>query len=86
MSGKKKIPAQGPQSPWVETGRYMGHGLTFALSTLVFLLAGWWVDGKLGTSPILLIVGAFVGAAAGFYSLYYHVVVEPGRAEGEEDR
>lgn len=69
-----------------ETGRYMGYGLNLALSTLLFLLVGWWVDSKLGTAPVLLIVGAFVGATAGFYSLYFHVVVEPRREAEEEDR
>ncbi len=72
-------------SPFLETGRYMGYGLNWALSTLLFLLAGWWVDTKLGTGPILLILGAFVGAAAGFYSLYFHIVVEPRRKSEEGD-
>lgn len=68
-----------------EAGRYMGYGLNWALSTLLFLLGGWWLDSKLGTAPVLLIIGAFVGAGAGFYSLYYHVVVEPRRKQEEED-
>jgi len=29
-----------------------------------------WLDRKLGTSPFMLILGVFVGAGAGFYSLY----------------
>jgi ATP synthase protein I len=66
-------------------GRYSGHGLTLALSTLLFLLGGWWLDGKTGTTPLFLILGAFVGAGAGFYSLYYHMVVQPSERE-EEDR
>lgn len=64
------------QSPWVATGRYMGHGLTLALSVLLFLLLGWWLDERLGTAPLLLLLGALVGAAAGFYSLYHHIVEE----------
>jgi len=58
-------------------GQYTGYGLTWALSTLLFLLGGWWLDKKVGTMPLFLILGAFVGAGAGFYSLYNHVVVEP---------
>ncbi len=77
--------SEGP-SVWVGVGRHMGHGLTFALSTLLFLLVGWWLDLRLGTAPLLLILGAFVGGAAGFYSLYYHLVVEPRQPEDEEDR
>jgi positive regulator of sigma E activity len=55
----------------------MGYGLALALSVLLFLGVGAWADGKLGTSPVLAIVGAFIGAGAGFYSLYYHIVIEP---------
>ena len=65
--------------------QYLGYGLTWALSTVLFLLGGWFVDRWLGTLPLFLIVGAFVGAGAGFYSLYYHVVIEPReRARREE--
>ena len=67
------------------SGRYMGLGLTWALSVLLFLGGGAWVDSKLGTTPVLMVIGAFVGAAAGFYSLYYHIVIEPRqRADDEE--
>jgi len=64
-------------------GQYAGYGLTWALSTLLFLLAGWWLDGKVGTKPLFTILGAFVGGAAGFYSLYRHIVAEP-RDRGED--
>lgn len=59
------------------SGQFMGHGLTWALAVLLFMGLGAWLDSKLGTSPFLLILGAFVGGAAGFYSLYYHIVIEP---------
>ena len=59
------------------SGQFMGHGLTWALAVLLFMWAGYWVDGKVGTAPILMIIGAFVGGGAGFYSLYYHIVIEP---------
>lgn len=63
------------------SGQFMGHGLTWALAVLLFLGLGAWLDSKLGTSPFLLILGAFVGGAAGFYSLYYHIVIEPRERE-----
>jgi len=62
----------------------MGLGLTWALSVLLFLGVGAWLDSKLGTGPLLLIVGAFVGAGAGFYSLYYHIVIEPRQRAGDD--
>lgn len=67
------------------SGQYLGHGLTWALSVLLFLGIGAWLDTKVGTSPFLLIIGAFVGGGAGFYSLYHHIVIEPReRKEGDE--
>lgn len=69
------------------TGQYMGHGLTMAMATMLFLLIGWWVDSKLGTTPVLMLLGAFVGAAAGFYRLYYHVVIAPRlKSEDAEEK
>jgi len=64
------------------SGQYAGYGLGWAFSTLLFLGVGWWLDSKLGTAPVLLILGAFVGAGAGFYSMYNHIVKEP-RNHGE---
>lgn len=78
QDGKKD---EGPRSVMRASGQFMGLGLTWALSVLLFLGIGAWVDSKLGTAPILLIVGAFVGAGAGFYSLYYHIVIEPRQHE-----
>ncbi|MFQ5536213.1 MAG: AtpZ/AtpI family protein [Gemmatimonadota bacterium] len=67
------------------SGEYMGYGLAWALSVLLFLGGGAWLDKKLGTSPVFLVVGAFLGAAAGFYSMYYHIVIEP-RKRTDSDR
>jgi hypothetical protein len=47
-----------------------GVGLQFAVSIILFLFVGQWLDQKLGTAPWMLILGVFGGAAAGFYSMY----------------
>ena len=73
-----------PRDLFRATGQYMGLGLTWALSVLLFLGIGAWLDSRLGTEPLLLIVGAFVGAGAGFYSLYYHIVIEPRQREDDQ--
>ncbi len=79
-------PNQGPEPPSLaSTGQYLGYGLQWALATALFLFLGWLADGWLGTKPLLTIVGAFVGAGAGFYSLYYHLVVEPRRRAERKD-
>ena len=63
------------------SGQFMGHGLTMALAVLLFMGIGAWVDSKLGSAPILMVIGAFVGGGAGFYNLYYHIVIEPRMRE-----
>jgi F0F1-type ATP synthase assembly protein I len=67
------------------SSQFLGHGMAFALSTLAFLLLGNWADGKLGTGPILAIVGTLVGGSAGFYSLYRHVMAANAPPEGDDD-
>lgn len=75
-----------PEPPLVQLAHYSGHGLTIALSTGLFLLAGWWLDGKLGTRPLFAIAGALLGAAAGFYSLLQQLLFLPRQREEDERR
>lgn len=49
--------------------KFLGVGLTWVGSTVLFLYVGSWADGRLGTKPWLSLLGAVVGAAAGFYYL-----------------
>ena len=44
------------------------------------------MDGKVGTEPLFMILGAFVGAGAGFYSLYFHMVIEPRERDESGDK
>lgn len=53
---------------------FAGMGVQFALAILVFAFAGVWLDGRLGSSPWFTIIGVFVGAAGGFYSMYRKVM------------
>lgn len=77
----------GGNGRWARPADYLGHGLTMAASTLLFLWLGTKADGWLGTDPWLTLLGAFVGAGAGFYYMIHHLVVVPrGRdGSGEED-
>ena len=65
---------QGPDPVMVSMARYSGYGLQLAGAVGLFMAGGWWLDGKLGTKPLLTILGALGGGAAGFYSLYVHLV------------
>lgn len=57
----------------------LGVGLQFAVTLLVCLFAGQWLDRKLGTTPWLMLAGMLVGAVVGFWSL-----VRAGRQEHHE--
>jgi F0F1-type ATP synthase assembly protein I len=74
----QRKPASGSGQPGVEA--YLGYGLTLAASTLLFLWLGTKADSWLGTEPWLALLGAFVGAGAGFYHMVHHLIVAP-RAE-----
>jgi hypothetical protein len=65
--------------------KYMGIGLTMALATGLFMYAGVRADGWLGTDPWLTLLGAFTGAGAGFYYMYYHLVIEPRKRTSKSD-
>jgi F0F1-type ATP synthase assembly protein I len=59
--------------------------LTLAMAVGLFLLAGWWLDGRLGSTPAFTIVGALVGAAAGFYHMIHHLLLAPREAERKRE-
>lgn len=77
---------QPKRPPLADAAPFLGHGLTWALSTALFLFLGWKLDGWLGTLPLFTILGAFVGAGAGFYSLYRHVVASSRKGDGSSPR
>src|SRR5687768_8826853 len=68
-----------PAGPSV--GDYAGVGLQFALTIVVFMFAGMWLDRRLGTSPWLLMLFVFGGAGAGFYSIYRKLMTAQRRAD-----
>lgn len=76
-------PLRSKRSSHVEGAQFIGVGLQFAGSILLFLFAGRWLDERLGTGPWLLLLGVFVGGAAGFYSLYRQLT---SATRGRDDR
>ena len=56
----------------IEPGRGWGYlvlfseiGVTLLVTTLIGVFVGYWVDKSLGTLPLFLIIGFFLGAGAG---------------------
>ena len=71
----------GRQTATPSIGEYAGVGLQFAITIVAFMFAGLWLDRTLGTSPWLLILLVFGGAAAGFYSIYRKLMAAQRRAD-----
>ena len=61
--------------------QFAGVGLQFALSILVFVYVGNWLDRKFGTAPWLLLVALFLGAGGSFYSMYRKLMASQEREE-----
>ena len=64
--------------------RYAGVGIQFAAAIILFLYAGQWLDRRLGTSPIFLILGVFLGAGAAFYSMYHKLMADQNAEEARK--
>ena len=62
-----------------ESSPYLGIGMTLAVTLLVGVLAGRWMDERFGTEPIFFLMGAAFGLFAVFYNLYkvYKLFTKP---------
>lgn len=68
-------------SPLAGAGKYMGLGLQFGGSIVLFMFGGIWLDKRLGTTPLFVIIGVFGGASAAFYSMYRKLMADQRRDE-----
>jgi len=59
-------------------------GIEFALSVVVGMLGGMWLDKHFSTQPVLTLVGLFFGLAAGIRSLY-QTVRKQQQSSGRDD-
>ncbi|HHI68213.1 MAG TPA: AtpZ/AtpI family protein [Planctomycetes bacterium] len=69
----------------MDFGRYSSLGIEFAFTFLAFGALGYLVDKWAGTYPFLMILGIFLGAAAGFVKLYYSVFPPKRGKEGKKE-
>jgi len=74
------------RSTGAQAGVYLGLGLQFALAILLFVYLGQWLDRRFGTEPWLLLIGVFVGAGGGFYSIYRKLMTDLRRDEERRRR
>ncbi|MDP2365120.1 MAG: AtpZ/AtpI family protein [Ignavibacteria bacterium] len=52
-----------------EAGPYLGLGLQLAVTIVVMLLIGDWLDKKFGHKYLFTLIFAFVGISAGLYNM-----------------
>ena len=90
MTGKPK-----DLGPMAEGGQKAGEGrlqgidfaaipFQLAMCLLAGVYAGQWLDKKLGSAPWLLVMGVFLGAGLGFYSIYVKLMAAQARDEAEQ--
>ncbi|MBL0172738.1 MAG: AtpZ/AtpI family protein [Gemmatimonadaceae bacterium] len=63
---KAPSPTRGDPSPWAVAGL----GMQFFVALIAFVYAGNWLDARVGTSPVFLFAGVFVGGGGSFYLSY----------------
>lgn len=51
-------------------GQLSTVGMSFVLAIVLGFGGGYWLDGRLGTSPWLAFLGFFLGLAAGVLNVY----------------
>jgi len=66
-----------------EAAPLLGLGMTLAVTVLAALGAGYWLDGRLGTRPLFLLVGAVLGIVG---ALVYFIKTVAGPTKGPSDR
>lgn len=62
-------------------GSYLGVGLQFALSIVLFVYLGQWLDRRFGTEPWMLLIGLVLGAGGSFYGIYRKLMADLRREE-----
>lgn len=67
------------------SGEALGHGFTIAAAIGLFLWLGDRLDRAIGTSPIFALTGMLVGASAGFYRLYAHLMAGQRSSDSQRD-
>lgn len=69
-----------PQTSWQksirEIGPYIDLGIRLAISIVIGVFGGLWLDKKIHTTPLFLLIGFMLGASAGFWSIYKTIYVK----------
>ncbi len=70
---------------WAVALRLMGVGWYLGISIVLGLLGGRWLDSKLNSEPILMIVGLILGLVIAFYGIYQMILPLINNKQDKED-
>ncbi len=66
----KKKDSDGDRKPmYAEIGPFLGLGVQLAVTVVLMVLIGNWLDEKYHKAPLFLIIGACLGTFSGLYNL-----------------
>jgi len=72
-------------SKWGAALRLVGVGFYIGGCIVLGVLVGLWLDSKLNTQPILVIVGLIFGLVLAFYGVYQLLLPLIGNKRGKGD-
>jgi ATP synthase protein I len=57
-----------------EVGPYMGMGFQLAVTVVLLVFIGVWLDNKTGKDPLFTVIFAFLGVGIGLYNFIKTVI------------
>ena len=73
-------------SRWIAALRLTGVGFFIGVCIVLGILAGLWIDAKLGTEPVFILVGLVIGVAVAVYGVYRMLLPLIGSKSGKESK
>ena len=73
-------------SRWIAALRLTGVGFFIGVCIVLGILAGLWIDTKLGTEPVFILVGLVIGVAVAVYGVYRMLLPVMGSKRDKENK
>ena len=82
-----------PEKPQGSIGRryakaagseFASLGIAMGLAIALLAVGGNWLDNRLGTAPLFVLLGVFAGFAGGCYSMFGRLAAQRERAAADE--
>ena len=69
---------------WEAALRLMGVGWYIGACIVLGVLGGLWLDNKLNTKPVLVIVGLIFGVVVAFYGVYRMILPNTNKKQNKD--